>query len=66
MEWIVHIGTEKTGSKAIQGFLANEPHRITGRTFCFPRSGRGFCFCFSYIFFFFFKTNKSRGAKKRK
>jgi hypothetical protein len=40
MEWIVHIGTEKTGSKAIQGFLANEPHRITGRTFCFPRSGR--------------------------
>ncbi len=40
MEWIVHIGTEKTGSKAVQGFLANEFHRITGRTFCFPGSGR--------------------------
>jgi hypothetical protein len=40
MEWIVHIGTEKTGSKAIQGFLAHEPHRIAGRTFCFPKSGR--------------------------
>lgn len=40
MDWIVHIGAQKTGSKAIQEFLVHEPHRIKGRTFCFPRSGR--------------------------
>lgn len=40
MDWIVHIGAQKTGSKAIQEFLGHEPHRIAGRTFCFPSSGR--------------------------
>lgn len=40
MEWVIHIGTQKTGSQAIQRFLINEIDRILGCTLCFPASGR--------------------------
>ena len=40
MRWVIHIGTQKTGSKAIQLFLNNEPARIRHIHYCLPKSGR--------------------------
>lgn len=40
MNWIIHIGYQKTGSKALQHFLANEPHRRPGTRISYPVAGR--------------------------
>lgn len=40
MDWIIHIGYQKTGSKALQKFFAHEPQRRPGTTLVYPRSGR--------------------------
>lgn len=37
---IIHIGTQKTGSKAIQHFLTSDLATSTGGMLCFPESGR--------------------------
>jgi hypothetical protein len=44
MHWVMHIGIRKTGSKAIQRFLANEAGRGPHARLCFPTHGReGIC-----------------------
>lgn len=40
MNWVLHIGTQKTGSKAIQRFLANHLSLVSKHNICFPVSGR--------------------------
>lgn len=40
MKWLIHIGTQKTGSKAIQKFLVNEISRIKKNKVCYPKCGR--------------------------
>jgi hypothetical protein len=40
MRWVMHIGIRKTGTKAIQGFLANEAGRGPNARLCFPTHGR--------------------------
>ena len=40
MRWAVHIGIRKTGSKAIQRFLASQADCIPGARVCFPAQGR--------------------------
>ena len=40
MDWFIHIGTQKTGSKAIQQFLTHCRTSISGCRICFPDSGR--------------------------
>lgn len=40
MDWVLHIGTQKTGSKAIQKFLSNLSSSILEHKICFPISGR--------------------------
>jgi hypothetical protein len=40
MRWVIHIGIRKTGSKAIQRFLANEAGRGPHARLCFPTHGR--------------------------
>lgn len=40
MKWVVHIGTEKTGSKAIQKFLLCHSADSLNPKLCFPKSGR--------------------------
>jgi len=40
MQWVLHIGTQKTGSKAIQHVLSDELHRVVGATVYYPQSGR--------------------------
>ena len=37
MKWYIHIGIRKTGSKAIQNFIANEHYK---GNLCFPPQGR--------------------------
>jgi hypothetical protein len=40
MDSIIHIGYQKTGSKALQRMLAQEPGRVAPGTFCYPAAGR--------------------------
>ena len=40
MQWLLHVGTTKTGSKAIQQFLANDAETLNGPRVVFPRTGR--------------------------
>src|SRR5271168_3412762 len=40
MRWVMHIGIRKTGTKAIQGFLANEAGHGPHARLCFPTHGR--------------------------
>jgi hypothetical protein len=40
VDWILHIGTQKTGSKDIQSFLANHIFSASEHGICFPVSGR--------------------------
>lgn len=40
MRWVIHIGTQKTGSKAIQKFLCSEPDRIRDVSYFIPTAGR--------------------------
>lgn len=40
MRWILHIGIQKTGSKAIQAFLANDAETIRNARLYFPIQGR--------------------------
>ena len=40
MRWVIHIGMQKTGSKAIQHFLANEADKIRDVRLCFAPQGR--------------------------
>jgi hypothetical protein len=40
MRWVVHIGTQKTGSKAIQTFLASSSDQIPGVRLSFSPHGR--------------------------
>jgi hypothetical protein len=40
MRWVMHIGIRKTGTKAIQRFLADESDRGPHARLCFPTHGR--------------------------
>jgi hypothetical protein len=40
MRWVIHIGMQKTGSKAIQDFLANQADKISDVRLCFAPQGR--------------------------
>lgn len=40
MHWLLHIGTTKTGSKAIQQFLASETELLTARRIVYLTTGR--------------------------
>jgi hypothetical protein len=40
MRWVMHIGVRKTGTKAIQGFLANQASQGPNARLCFPTQGR--------------------------
>jgi hypothetical protein len=40
MRWFLHAGVQKTSSKAIQHFLAEEEERASEARFCFPMRGR--------------------------
>ena len=40
MKWIVHIGTQKTGSKSIQKFICNNLSTLQKYKLCYPESGR--------------------------
>ena len=40
MDWVLHIGYQKTGSKALQTFLGRQPERRPGVSLCFPGTGR--------------------------
>ena len=40
MQWLLHVGTTKTGSKAIQQFLVNDAETLNGPRVVFPRTGR--------------------------
>src|SRR5262245_52013391 len=40
MRWAIHIGPQKTGSKAIQHLLAQEPERIVAPRVIYPDEGR--------------------------
>lgn len=40
MRWVIHIGPQKTGSKALQQFLDHEPERIISPRVVFPSEGR--------------------------
>jgi len=41
MEAILHIGTNKTGTSAIQHFLYNQPGFLAEHGFIYPKTGRG-------------------------
>ena len=41
MQWLLHVGTTKTGSKAIQQFLATAAGTLNLPRVAFPRTGRG-------------------------
>ncbi|HET9383677.1 MAG TPA: hypothetical protein VFO67_00920 [Gemmatimonadales bacterium] len=40
MNWLLHIGTTKTGSKAIQQFLASEAEALTEPRIVYLKTGR--------------------------
>ena len=40
MQWLLHVGTTKTGSKAIQQFLATDAETLRSPRVVFPRTGR--------------------------
>jgi hypothetical protein len=40
MRWVIHIGPQKTGSKALQEFLDREPEQIISPRVVFPSEGR--------------------------
>jgi hypothetical protein len=40
MQWLLHVGTTKTGSKAIQHFLATTAETLNGPRIVFPKTGR--------------------------
>ena len=40
MRWVLHIGIQKTGSKAIQTFLASYAGMIPDARVCFPEAGK--------------------------
>lgn len=40
MDWILHIGTQKTGSKAIQNFLKDNSELLARQNIIFPSAGR--------------------------
>ena len=40
LQWVIHIGVAKTGSKALQTFLSSELVRLHGEMGFYPTSGR--------------------------
>ncbi len=40
MKWLLHIGTTKTGSKAIQQFLATDADTVVNPRVAYPKAGR--------------------------
>ncbi len=40
LQWVIHIGVAKTGSKALQTFLSTELFRLQGVTGVYPSNGR--------------------------
>lgn len=40
MRWVLHIGTQKTGSKALQHVLSHELDRVAGARVYYPAAGR--------------------------
>lgn len=40
LQWVIHIGVAKTGSKALQTFLSSELFRLQGVTGVYPSNGR--------------------------
>jgi hypothetical protein len=40
MDWVIHIGYQKTGSKALQRFFAHEPERRPDTRLAYPLAGR--------------------------